>query len=140
MVRSLLAEQQAAQAPVALGKAVNVCTTNALSRAAVGRRVLLPLALVRRARGSSRPSSPTPPPPNSPAWSAAALSPARSAAAQLPYAAPHPSPLRHTPLPRALPLSPAPRPAPLPCATLASRPRPVPAPDVAFAVVRVGTD
>jgi len=54
MVRSLLAEQQAAQAPVALGKAVNVCTTNALSRAAVGRRVLLPLALVRRARGSSR--------------------------------------------------------------------------------------
>ena len=54
-----------------------------------------------------RPSSPTPPPPNSPAWSSAALSPARSAAAQLPYAAPRPSPLRHTPLPRAPLLSPA---------------------------------
>ncbi|XP_066366483.1 flavonoid 3'-monooxygenase CYP75B4-like [Miscanthus floridulus] len=47
MVRSLLAEQSRddrdnsapALAPAALGKAVNVCTTNALSRAAVGRRV-----------------------------------------------------------------------------------------------------
>ncbi|CAD6271940.1 unnamed protein product [Miscanthus lutarioriparius] len=44
MVRSLLAEQvrddRDNSAPaVALGKAVNVCTTNALSRAAVGRRV-----------------------------------------------------------------------------------------------------
>ena len=40
MVRSL-AEQAARDrnTPVALGKAVNVCTTNALSRAAVGRRV-----------------------------------------------------------------------------------------------------
>jgi flavonoid 3'-monooxygenase len=37
MVRSLLAAAQVAAVP--LGKAVNVCTTNALSRAAVGRRV-----------------------------------------------------------------------------------------------------
>uniref|UniRef100_A0A0A8YQR0 flavonoid 3'-monooxygenase n=1 Tax=Arundo donax TaxID=35708 RepID=A0A0A8YQR0_ARUDO len=40
MVRSLVGQASSAAEPaVALGKAVNVCTTNALSRAAVGRRV-----------------------------------------------------------------------------------------------------
>ncbi|KAL6883751.1 hypothetical protein ACP4OV_011165 [Aristida adscensionis] len=39
MVRSLADSAAAGAPPVALGRAVNVCTTNALSRAAVGRRV-----------------------------------------------------------------------------------------------------
>ncbi|KQK15775.2 flavonoid 3'-monooxygenase CYP75B4 [Brachypodium distachyon] len=39
MVKSLAAAAASAAEPVALGKAANVCTTNALSRAAVGRRV-----------------------------------------------------------------------------------------------------